>query len=151
MANRKYNYLPQNGWKLSIDKFPNIEFYAQSVQLPTVTLESADMNFPGKTLYLPGEKVTYGEFDVQFIIDEEMETYAELFEWIKATMKVPEYSDITLIALTGSSNLSMQIRLSDCILTNIGTIAFTSENSTLEYLTCTATFIPNDMNLIRKG
>ena len=69
------NYLAPNGFKVSINKenFANLEFLAQSIQHPDISLDPAEIAFPRVTsIPMLGESVTMGALTIEVIMDEDM-------------------------------------------------------------------------------
>lgn len=76
------NYLRPNGFRFMIQSMPNTTYFCQSATIPTVTLGYATQNTPIVDIPFPGEKVTYGELTIRFMIQENMSNYIELYEWM---------------------------------------------------------------------
>ena len=69
-------------FKFGIHQLPKVEFFVTSVTLPTISLGVTRMNTPFKDIPIPGEKLDYGNLNVQFLIDENLENYITLHDWI---------------------------------------------------------------------
>jgi len=69
-------------FKFGIHQLPKVEFFVTSVNLPSITLGNTEMNTPFKDIPIPGEKLTYGNLDVSFLLDEYLENYITIHNWI---------------------------------------------------------------------
>ena len=79
-----YNYLRPNGFRFVIQDLPNIAYTCQSANLPALQLGFAIQPTPFVDRPVIGDKLNYGEFNIRFLISEDMRNYIELFEWLVA-------------------------------------------------------------------
>jgi len=154
--------LSPNGFMFSVKKLPQINFFCQQVNLPGITLGAPEFGNPFNVAPIPGETLTYDTLEVQFLIDENMENYRSIYNWIVA-LGFPEdytqylnfvnsneiaqiselaknYSDSTLTIL-GSNNKPVQnIQFHDTFPISISSLTFQSTNQDVQYLVGSATF-----------
>jgi hypothetical protein len=78
------NYLRPNSFKFQIAKLPNVTYTCQSANLPALQLGAAMQPTPFVDVPHPGDKVTFGEFTIRFLINEDMSNYKELYDWIES-------------------------------------------------------------------
>ena len=52
--------------------------------LPGITLSEAIQNTPFKDISMPGNKLEYEDLSVTFIVDEYLENYTSMHEWLTA-------------------------------------------------------------------
>ena len=71
---------------------PNVTYTCQSANLPALNLGAAMQQTPFVDIPHPGDKVFFGEFIIQFLINEDMSNYKELYDWI-ASIGVPSGGD----------------------------------------------------------
>jgi hypothetical protein len=78
----KLDYLSPTQFKFNIHQLPKVEFFTVSASIPSISMGSAVM--PTRLVDLPmmGDKVTYDPFTLSFIVDEYLENYLSLHEWI---------------------------------------------------------------------
>src|SRR5210317_1894556 len=76
------NLLQPNSYKLIIDRknFKNLEFFAQTVLHPDLTVHAAD-TFYQRVSNIPvaGDKLTFGELTAMVILDENLNSYVEMY------------------------------------------------------------------------
>lgn len=146
------NYLQPSGFKVLINrkKYANLEFFAQSVSHPNLDLPAAEASFRGiQSAPMPGDTLTFGELSFSVIIDEDMKSYTEMYDWVRripsetvqeAGTDNPTASDITLSILSSKNNVIKKIRYLNAIPTGLGNIEFTSTIDSVTFLTYIASF-----------
>lgn len=149
------NYLQPTSFKLLIDRqhYPNLEFFAQSVTHPSQQMAHVEVPFRKVSVPQPGDTLQFGELTADIILDEDMNSYTEMFNWMRRNLdnltKSPlnrtsrdAYSsaDITLSILSSHNNQIRQIRYIDAFPTDLGSVQFQSTGAGTDYLTFTASF-----------
>ena len=76
-------FLSPLGFDFRIRKLPNVNYFIQSVSLPGVQLGEANLPTPFINVPIPGDHMTFGDLVLAFRVDENMENYVELFNWIQ--------------------------------------------------------------------
>ena len=66
IANR--NFLAPVGFKFSLAKYPKASFYSNSARIPDISLGTTLQPNYLKDIEIPGEKLTYGELNVRFLV-----------------------------------------------------------------------------------
>jgi len=150
------NYLQPTGFSVSIDRknYPNLQYFAQSITHPGASVNPVEL--PGRritSLPFAGDKITYGEVQIDFILDEDMKSYLEIQSWLERMVndghvsgaeslkegKIATEADITVNILTSHNNKNKRIKYLGCIPTNVGSIEMNaSQNQT--YLVFTSSF-----------
>ena len=150
-------YLAPTGFKISISRenYPNLEFFAQQVQHPSMSVNHAEVPFRRiASVPVAGDVIEHGTVSFDVLMDENMRVYEEVYDWMLRRVEqnhkpntgalydadtLASYCDITLSVLTSHNNVSRQIRYINSIPTSLGDIAFTS-TSDGEYITFPITF-----------
>ena len=86
------NLLSIGGFKLVINKCPKVDFLCNRANLPGLSLGVAVQANYLRDLPVPGEKLTYQDLRVDFLVDENLENYTQLYEWI-TSLGFPETFD----------------------------------------------------------
>ena len=81
-APSKLDYASPIQFRFKMTKLPNVEFFVQSANIPGITLGETSMATPLKDIPIPGDKVTYSSLDVSFLVDENLNNYKEIHDWI---------------------------------------------------------------------
>ena len=79
---RNRNFLAPVGFKFSLSKFPKVAFFSNTARIPDITLGTAIQSTYLKDIDIPGEKLTYGELNVRFLVDENLENYMKIHNWL---------------------------------------------------------------------
>ena len=92
------NYLSPIGFKFTLAKEPKVTFFSNSARIPEINLMLAKQPSYLKDIDLPGEKLTYGDFNLRFLVDENLENYMAIHNWLTG-LGFPEittqYKDLT--------------------------------------------------------
>ena len=163
------SYLAPTQFELLVKKLPNTKYFATGVNVPSVSV--AEVTQPtnlGVNVKVPEDKITFGELSINFIVDENMENWTEMYTWMSAITGStdPEkfrslvganrradepydgsgdydalYSDMTIVVTTVANNPNRYIRIQDAFPTSLGEITMdTTVAGGLTYVTCTASF-----------
>ena len=152
------NYLQPTSYKLTIDRenYPNLEYFAQSVTHPGMIMNPVEMPYKQLSgIPFTGSKLTYNELSANLILDENLSSYDEMYNWMRRlltqeeipaikrnfkTKVVPTYSDIVVSILSSHNNKTKHIKYIDCIPIALGDITFESTATGTEFVTFTISF-----------
>ena len=139
------NLLSLTGFKLSIHNssdFKHTQYFAISASFPSVSLPEITTGFRNNQAFVPGDKLAYDPLTVRVAIDEKLESYRELFNWIRnnTTNNNLTIHDITLHFLTNHNNVSRSVRFANAFPTNIGSLEFNVQGTESEYAFVDVTF-----------
>ena len=82
VANR--NFLSPAGFKFNLAKTPKVDFFSQSVSIPNINLGVSIQTSYLKDIPVPGDKMDYGDLDIEFFIDENLENYLQIERWMRS-------------------------------------------------------------------
>jgi len=152
------NFLSPLGFKLQVKKTPHVNYFVQSVNIPSVSLGTADADTPFIKIPFPGTKLTFGNLQVTFKVDEDMANYIEIYGWLRA-VGFPDnfaqytniagaalasgdgvFSDITLVVLDSAMNPNLEVTFFDCFRVHLSSIELDSTSGDVQYVTATVTF-----------
>lgn len=152
------NFLQPTGFRVVIDRknYPNLEFFAQSVQHPDVTVPSPVLEYSriGQVAF-PGDTINYSELTITFILDEDIKSYIELYEWFEMLInenyrdggsrsrydgKIPSQADVSVSILTSHNNQTKRILYKGCTPTALTGLNLAANVQTLEFLTFDVSF-----------
>lgn len=146
VAMEDINFVNPSSFKLLIDnmKFKNVQFFVQQAAIPDISVNAAPFNTPQRNLGMHADKVDYGTFECTFLIDEYLLNYTEIHDWMLAQVTEADTKkktrDITLVIYTSHNNVARQIQFVDAYPINLGTVAFDSTATDVEYLTANVSF-----------
>ena len=78
----KLDYASPTQFKFSINQLPKVEFFTVSANIPDLSLADVVIPTPFKPIPVLGQNLTYGNLSITFIVDEFLENYRELHEWL---------------------------------------------------------------------
>lgn len=153
------NYLQPTGFKVVIDRenYPNLEFFAQSVNHPDVSMSQPAIPFRRiENVALPGDTISYGDLSVSFILDEDMKSYTEMYNWLEKNIneefigegprssntapRLPSLADISVSVLSSHNNQNKKVLYKGCVPTSLSGLQFSAIASSVEYLTFDVSF-----------
>ena len=109
----KLDYLSPTQFKFNIHQLPKVEFFTTAANVPAISLGDAVMSTPYKEIPMMGDTLSYENLSITFIVDEYLENYISLHEWMTAIgfpKNRKQFSDFrsstasTPIATQGTSN-----------------------------------------------
>ena len=79
----KMDYASPVQFRFKIAKLPQVEFFIQTVNLPGITLgEISDVPTSLYDYPMPGDEISYQSLDISFLVDENLNNYKELHDWL---------------------------------------------------------------------
>ena len=155
-----FNYFNPIGFKFEVDKLPNVNFFCQSATLPGITLGEATQPNPFRDIPTPGDKILFEELTIRFIVDEELQNWLEMKEWIfglgypnsqeeyrnlastnnELKPRGNKYSDGILMILTSNKNAQVKVTFQDLCPVTLSGIQMDSSVAEVDYITADATF-----------
>ena len=80
----KLDYASPTQFKFGINQLPKVEFFTVNANIPGITLGDTVFPTPYKDIPIMGDKLTYESLSITFIVDEYLENYTSLHEWMTA-------------------------------------------------------------------
>ena len=154
------NFLSPLGFRFKLARTPNVNFFVTDVKLPSISLGFVEVPSPFKIIEIAGNKLDYGDFQLTFRLDENLESYFEIYSWL-TEIGFPEnfkqyaqlknssnaygatntqYSDGTLTILTSDMVPNYEVIFQNMYPTTISDILFTATDTDVNYITVTVTF-----------
>jgi len=158
IANR--NFLAPVGFKFSLSKFPKVDFFCNSARIPEISLGTAIQPSYLKEIDIPGEKLIYGDLSIRFLVDEQLENYVAVHNWLTG-LGFPEtpqqfidkttdrdglrdfqeqFCDGSLHILNSNYNDVAIVKFKDIFPTSITSLDFDATETDINYFTAEATF-----------
>ena len=80
----KLDYASPTQFRFGINQLPKVEFFTVAATVPSITMGDAIFPTPFKDIPVMGDKLTYENLSISFIVDEYLENYISLHEWMTA-------------------------------------------------------------------
>lgn len=142
------NFLAPAGFKLNLELFAGIDFFCQRANVPDISTPYVDVatQFRNVPLISSGG-ISYGDFRITFLVDEDMKNYLTVYNWIQANnlaetfseQEVP-YSAGQLHILNSNYQTNIIVNFEDLFPVDLSGLEFDVEDTEVEYLTADITF-----------
>ena len=126
----KLDYASPTQFKFGIHQLPKVEFFTTSAQVPAIALSDVVIPTPFKSIPMQGDQLTFDNLTVNFIVDEFLENYLSLHEWligIGFPKSRKQFSDFK----TNKSNTPAPVRNSESTSGDIGDVQRPSPKTAL--------------------
>ena len=77
------NPLMLTGFQFSVAKLPELTYWIQQTEIPSISLGSSETANPLVNIKHPGEKIEFAELQVQFLVDSQMKNWNSIFFWMR--------------------------------------------------------------------
>ena len=154
------NFLSGIAFKFNLTKFPKVDFFSNSARIPELNLELTRQPSYLKNIDVPGERLTYGDLTLRFLVDENMENYISVYTWLKglgfpeSTKEFKElttdkdgqrdpkeaFCDGTLRILNSNYREVAKVKFIDLFPTSLTSLEFDATNTDIQFFTAEATF-----------
>jgi len=147
------NYLSTGGFDIKVSRLPNVEFFTQKFQIPSISSNPVETQTPLRSYYSVPDKLVFNDLDLSFIIDENMNNYIEIFEWLKglgSPDNLQQYgaledsqegltSDISVILLNSHKNPNIKFTFLNAFPTGLTPISLDMSQQDVVYAEATVT------------
>lgn len=150
------NFLQNSLWQMTIAKLPTVPYMLQGFSLPGLNLPSVPVPNPFINVNTPGDHITYDELGIDFKVDENLDNYFFIYQWLQQlgfpknfnqyadiTNSVPaggKYSDGSMIIYDALKNPNRRITFTDMFPTRLTPLQFQSTSDDVVYLSASAIF-----------
>ena len=166
------NFLSPTGFKFTLTRTPKVAFFCNQANIPDLNLGFAIQPSYAKMLPTPGDIIEFGDLSLRFLVDEDLENYMEIQNWMRG-LGFPEelkqfddleksgstrgnytrdrqniYSDGTLQVLTSSQIPNFQVRFQDLFPYTLSTMTFDATDTDVQYFTADVSFKYTIYNII---
>ena len=76
------DYSSPTQFRFLINQLPKVQYFTTEANIPGITLGEGTFNTPLKDLAILGDKLTYDDLTISFIVDENLENYIEMHTWL---------------------------------------------------------------------
>jgi len=163
------NFLSPIGFKFTLSKTPKVTFFSNSSRIPEISLGTALQPSYLKDIDIPGDKLQYGEFSLRFLVDENMENYMSIHNWLtglgypetteqfkKATTnedgqrdREKIFSDGNLHILNSNFNTTAIVKFFDLFPISLSSLEFEATETDVNYFTADAIFRYTVYNIVK--
>jgi len=152
------NFLSPLNFNFVIKRAPYTNFFVQSVNLPGFGFVTPLQQTPFSNIPQTGDRLNFQDLEVTFKVDEEMQNYLEIANWLRSLGFPDNFdqyagikaqtpgsgqettSDLTLLISNAIKVPQFQIDFRNAFPINISRLNFQTTDQTVNYVSCTATF-----------
>ncbi len=154
------NFLSPIGFKFTITKTPKVDFFCNSARIPEIILGTAIQPSYLKDIDVPGDKLQYGDFALRFLVDEELQNYMSIHNWLtglgypetpkeykdlttdsdKQRQPAEAFSDGALHILNSNYRDVAIVKFNDMFPTSLSSLEFEATDTDINYFTAEVTF-----------
>ena len=171
------NFLSPTGFKFSLKRSPRVAFFCNQANIPDLNLGLAVQPSYLKDIPTPGDKIEFGDLSIRFLVDENLENYMEIQNWIRG-LGYPEsgqefrdlvksgaengilspegggdhiYSDGTLQILSSNLVAKFNVNFKDLFPYSLSTVTFDATDTDIQYFTADVSFKYTIYNITTLG
>lgn len=158
------NFLSSIGFRFTLNRARKVSFFANSANIPGISLGVAEQPTYLKNIDIPGDKLQFADFNLRFIVDENLENYMQIQKWMRG-LGYPEslkeifdlqasfdnslgydsnsmniYSDGTLQILNSNNRVQFEVVFKDMFPYDLSDMEFDATNPDTEYFTAEVSF-----------
>jgi hypothetical protein len=157
------NFLSPAGFKFILSKYPKVDFFSNQSSIPGINLGVAIQANYFKNIPIPGEKLSYDDLSLTFIVDENLENYLTIHNWMRGfgfPADIREYQNLlnqeptnpgkqtassgesngTLIIYNSNFNPIVNVDFDGLFPISLSTINFDATVQDINYVTAEVTF-----------
>ena len=162
------NFLSPAAFLFNITKVPKVSFFCSSASIPEILFSTNTQPSYLKDIDVPGEKLTYGDLIIRFLVDENLENYMAIHNWLTGIgfPETPEqfktqttnddnlrdlkeqWSDGSLAILNSQYRKTADVKFRDLFPTSLTSLEFDATENDIQYFTAEATFKYTVYNIV---
>lgn len=150
------SFLSNNKYQFVIDRLPNLMFFLQAVNIPSISLGTVITPTPFVQMPKPGQQLSFEDLTLTYILDEDMQAWFDIYNWMtnltnsefpakvsnltsEAGKPNSKTSDAALLIKTNSNNANIKFKFADIFPTELSGVQLTSTEGH-DFFTATVTF-----------
>ena len=163
------NFLAPTGFLFSINKAPKVSYFGKKVTIPAMYFDVAEQPNYLRMIPLPGTMIDFEDLTFDFLVDEGLENYMQIQNWMRGIgfpeslsetynwqlsnenegqlpIEQPDksqlnlYSDATLTILDSMNNAKFKVKFQNCFPYRLSTLEFDATQTELQYFTAQVSF-----------
>tara|TARA_R100000005_G_C4921177_1_gene154385 strand:+ start:59 stop:625 length:567 start_codon:yes stop_codon:yes gene_type:complete len=161
------NYLAPTGFRFVIDRTPGVAYFCNSANIPSLDLAIANQPTYLKDIDVPGDKLSFGDLSIRFLVDEDLTNYMEIQNWMRG-LGYPEdlkqihdlqrepgsnrawtersrmmenvFSDATLAVMNSNNITNFYVKFRECFPYSLTSMNFDTTDTDVQYFTAEVAF-----------
>ena len=157
-----FDYAQSNQLKLYFPLYPTMQWFVTMTSIPGLSMGQTYQPTPFTDVAMVGDKIQYDPFSMTFMVDQHLNNYMEMYNWIKNIgfpntgrqfnrLERPDYtdrkgdrnlySDILLSILNSHNNVVTNVHIYESFPVALSAIEYNQQDSDTNYATCDVTFM----------
>jgi hypothetical protein len=156
------NFLNPIGYILKLERFAGVDFFCQTANIPDVTMPTTEVASQFRNLpIIPGGGVSFGDFSLRFIVDEDLKNYNSIYSWIRdngnadqmirQTAEGDIYTHGQLHIVTSQYNPAFIVDFKNIFPVSLSGLQFDATITDVEYITAEVTFKHQEFSINDKN
>lgn len=159
------NYLSPTAFRVIIPRMPTLTDYIQTVSIPSLTINSMDIQYKGfPRVSAPSSLDLTDQIVVNFAVDEDMENWQEVYDWMNSIVltsvnngyinpNTELYSDIIVITYTNAKKPKKKFTFHQCYPVSMMSFEFNSMTTEIDpiMVNCNFTYKTYEIETLNVG
>jgi hypothetical protein len=148
------NFFSPLEFRVTIKRLPNVEFFTQRSMIPSISTNPIVQPTRFNPVFQTPDQVNFSNLDLTFIVDEDLNNYTEIFDWMISSA-FPEnhnqfrqianseeglFSDISVIIMNSKKNSNIEVSYKNCFPISLSDIQLNTTDQDVTYPEVTASF-----------
>jgi len=152
------NFLSPLNFQFQIKRSPYVNFFIQKVNLPSIVIDFPILPTPFTNIPVAGEHIKFGDLEITYKVDEELQNWFEIHNWLRG-LGFPDnfkeytniavnsvttgnglFSDITLLISDSAKNPNYAVTFRDAFPISLSDLKFETTDTDVNYITASASF-----------
>ena len=155
---------------LTFPRLTSTQFFCQSINIPGVTTQNTSQPTPFMDLNIPGDKFVYDTLNIDFLLDEELQSWTAIYDWMRGIAfptefeeyknlkhlskfsehtSFPQYADAEVTILAANNIPKLKFKFIDMFPITLSQIALDIRLGSEHTMTSTASFRFKRYDIIR--
>lgn len=155
------NLLQPSKFILTFPRITATQFFCQATNIPGISVQNTTQYNPFRDIPIPGDKINYQPLDVEFLVDEELQSWLTIYYWINGysfpktfeeyknlntlsknvNTRDPQYADAELKILSTTNKNVLSFKFADCFPTSLSGINLDIRIGSERTVTASASFL----------
>lgn len=159
------NFLSPLEFEFSIARLPNVAFFVQRATVPGISMSAVQQPGMFNPVFHSPDKLDFQELMITFTIDERMDNYLEIFDWMIG-LSFPRsfgeykelrdsepslYSDISLLVKTSHKNPNIQFHFTNAFPITLDAVPLDTTAGDVVYPEASVSFRYDTFSISRSG
>lgn len=139
------NLLQPTKFILTFSDIPDTVYFCQKIVIPGLSIGFVNQVTPNLDFYLPGTKISFDEFEIDFLVNEDLSSWSSIYYWMKNittdnTKNRRPQGDATLTIMSNLNNPKLRVKFFGIFPHSIGGITMDTTLSAEDHMIATSSF-----------